>query len=100
MTPSTVLFGEAFPAAGLRAPSFVLPNRRPAKYPPTSLKAMQSHDQNMKLAPVVTGKWIVLGKNLGILLRKFVSDMRSRIGLINGANRVGSFAAPSRRKLE
>lgn len=99
MTPSTVLFGEAIPAAELRAPSFVFPYLRPAKYPPTSLKAMQSHDQNIKLAPVVTGRWIVFGKNLGIQSRILVLWMRSRIGLINGAKRVGSLAAPMRRNL-
>ena len=99
MTPSIVLFGEAIPAAELRAPSFVFPYLRPAKYPPTSLKAMQSHDQNIKLAPVVTGRWIVFGKNLGIQSRMLVLWMRSSMGLINGAKRVGSLAAPMRRNL-
>ena len=95
-TPSTVLFGLVFPAAGLIAPNFVLPNFRPAKYPPTSLNAMQSHDQTMKFAPVVIGKWRNLGSHEGTLIEEVevILARRSSSGWMRGARRVGCLLAP------
>lgn len=81
------------------APNFVLPNLRPAKYPPTSLKAMQSQVQKMKLAPVVMGRWIVFGRKEGILEEREVNSLRRlKRGWTMGARRVGC-AAPRRRML-
>lgn len=65
ITPSTVLFGEVAPAAGEISPSLVFPKFTPAKYAPTSLKAMHSQVQNIKSAPVVIGKCIYFGTKDG-----------------------------------
>ena len=63
--PSTVLLGDAAPAAGAILPSFVFPNFLPAKYAPTSENAMLIQVQKMKIAPVVIGKCTNFGNHDG-----------------------------------